>query len=71
MNFYVRKGVIAMNHVSTSSLVVGMHVRDVSDDEEFWISSIQRLDYNLWLITTTDGDTYNYDSWDKFEILKD
>lgn len=60
-----------MNHVSASSLVVGMHVRDVSDDIEFWISSIQRLDYNLWTVTTTDGDICNYDSWDKFEIIRD
>lgn len=60
-----------MNHISASSLVVGMHVRDVSDDIEFYVSSVQRTDYNLWLVTTTDGDIYNYDSWDKFEILKD
>lgn len=60
-----------MNHISASSLVVGMHVRDVSDDIEFYVSSVQRTDYNLWLVTTTDGDIYNYDSWDKFEIMKD
>lgn len=51
-----------MNHISASSLVVGMHVRDVSDDIEFYVSSVQRTDYNLWLVTTTDGDIYNYDS---------
>lgn len=60
-----------MNHISTPSLVIGMHVRDVSDGDEFYISSVVKHDFNLWQVVTTDGDVYMYDSWDKFEVLKD